>query len=74
MGLIGRIEFVRGSQPWFRGLTSAQWLILFVAWLGWVFDVMDAAIFNLAKGPMLTQMLGGTVAYKVDGEYTLPKK
>lgn len=55
------------SQPWFRGLTGAQWLILFVAWLGWVFDVMDAALFNLAKGPMLTQMLGGPAAYRQGG-------
>lgn len=38
--------------------TKAQWRILIVAWLGWVFDIMDAALFNFAKVPMLTAMLG----------------
>lgn len=38
--------------------TKAQWIILLVAWMGWVFDVMDAALFNFAKIPMLTAMLG----------------
>lgn len=33
-------------------------LVLFLAWLGWVFDIMDTALFNFAKIPMLTQMLG----------------
>jgi MFS family permease len=37
---------------------SRRWLILFVAWLGWVFDIMDTALFNFAKVPMLTDMLG----------------
>lgn len=43
--------------------TAAQKRILLVAWLGWVFDIMDTAIFNFAKAPMLTQMLGGTEQY-----------
>ncbi|HWA82389.1 MAG TPA: MFS transporter [Fimbriimonadaceae bacterium] len=52
--------------PWFRGLNRAQWLILFVAWLGWVFDVADTALFNFAKVPMLQQMLGTEYA-KIGG-------
>lgn len=32
--------------------------VLFVAWLGWVFDIMDTALFNFAKISMLTEMLG----------------
>ncbi len=51
---------------WFRGLTGYQWTILLIAWLGWVFDVMDAAIFNLTKGQMLTSMIGAP-AYKLNG-------
>jgi MFS family permease len=45
-----------------------QWLILFVAWLGWVFDIFDQALFNLAKVPMLTEMLGpdSKISGKVD--------
>ncbi len=56
--------------PWFRGLTGAQWLILFAAWLGWVFDVADTALFNFAKVPMLTQMLGAEypkIGARIDG-------
>lgn len=43
---------------WTREMTGAQWTILIVAWLGWVFDIMDTALFNFAKQPMLIQMLG----------------
>jgi MFS family permease len=35
-----------------------RWTILFVAWLGWVFDIMDTALFNLAKTRMLTDLMG----------------
>ncbi len=35
-----------------------RWAILALAWFGWVFDVADTALFNFAKVPMLTQMLG----------------
>lgn len=45
-------------QPWYQGLTKYQWTILFVAWLGWVFDIFDTAIFNLTKGDMLKEMMG----------------
>ncbi|RYG35902.1 MFS transporter [bacterium] len=40
--------------------------VLIVAWLGWVFDVMDTALFNFAKKPMLTEMLG-EAGYKAGG-------
>lgn len=55
------------SRSWARSVTRAQWIVLIVAWLGWVFDIMDAAIFNFAKVKMLTDMLGGDVAYKLHG-------
>lgn len=32
---------------WYRGVTRYQWLVLLVAWLGWVFDSMDATIYAL---------------------------
>jgi len=40
------------------GTSTSPWAVLLLAWLGWVFDVADTAIFNLAKVPMLTGMLG----------------
>lgn len=54
-------------MPWWRELRRAQWTVLAVAWLGWVFDIMDTALFNFAKGPMLTEMLGGEAAYRAHG-------
>jgi MFS family permease len=41
-----------------RELTSYQWLVLAVAWLGWVFDSMDATIYNLVLTPALKELLG----------------
>lgn len=35
-----------------------RWIILFVAWLGWVFDIMDTALFNFAKSPMMAELVG----------------
>ena len=52
--------------PWYRGLTTLQWTILAVAWLGWIFDIADTALFNFAKIPMLTEMLGAE-GYKAHG-------
>jgi MFS family permease len=46
------------TGPWYRGLTRYQWVVLTVAWLGWVFDIADSAIFALAKISMLTEILG----------------
>lgn len=39
-------------------MKGRPWLILFVAWLGWVFDIMDTALFNFAKVPMFAQLHG----------------
>jgi MFS family permease len=39
--------------------TSYQWLVLFVAWLGWVFDSMDSTIYALVLQPALQELLRG---------------
>ncbi len=52
------------TQPWRRGVTRYQWLVLFVAWLGWVFDSMDATIYAIVLHPALEELLrssAGTV-------------
>jgi MFS family permease len=41
-----------------RSLTRYQWLVLFVAWLGWVFDSMDSTIYALVMTPALKEILG----------------
>jgi MFS family permease len=62
----GAIDNQNELQPWWREVTTYQWLVLVVAWLGWVFDVMDSALFNFAKIRMMTEILG-PARYKVDG-------
>ncbi len=52
--------------PWYRDLTRLQWTILAIAWLGWVFDIADTALFNFAKIPMLIEMLGAQ-GYRASG-------
>jgi MFS family permease len=42
----------------FAGLNKYQRFVLIIAWLGWVFDVMEASLFALTKQPMLKEMLG----------------
>lgn len=45
------------TGPWWKGLTKTMWLVLIVAWLGWVFDIFDSALFAFAKGNMLQDLL-----------------
>ena len=40
-----------------KGVTRYQWLVLFVAWLGWVFDAMDATIYAIVLQPALQELL-----------------
>ncbi|MCX6927393.1 MAG: MFS transporter [Verrucomicrobia bacterium] len=56
-----------------HGVTRYQWLVLFVAWLGWVFDSMDATIYALVLHPALHDLLraptGGAVSQEAIGWY-----
>jgi len=45
------------ATAWHHGVTRYQWLVLFVAWLGWVFDAMDATIYALVLHPALHDLL-----------------
>tara|TARA_R110002049_G_scaffold72490_8_gene187597 strand:+ start:1307 stop:2629 length:1323 start_codon:yes stop_codon:yes gene_type:complete len=45
--------------PWYSGIGSYQWLVLIIASAGWVFDVYEGQIFNITRGDMLLEMLGG---------------
>jgi len=46
------------SAPWWQGVTRNQWLVLFAAWLGWVFDAMDSTLYVLVLHPALQDLLG----------------
>ena len=54
---IGHAPEQTNTQQWFRGVTRYQWLVLFVAWLGWVFDAMDATIYAIVLHPALHELL-----------------
>ncbi len=65
---ISNVAFVAGrptplsSRPmrsgsWWSGVTPYQWLVLLVAWLGWVFDSMDSTIYALVLHPALHSLL-----------------
>ncbi len=45
------------ASSWRQGVTRYQWLVLFVAWLGWVFDAMDATIYAIVLHPALEDLL-----------------
>ena len=49
-----------------RGVTPYQWLVLGVAWLGWVFDSMDSTIYALVLQPALRDILGHSAHVMVD--------
>jgi MFS family permease len=49
-----------GGSGWWRELSSYQWFVFIVASLGWLFDTMDQQLFNLARKPAVTQLIGAT--------------
>lgn len=42
---------------WYTGVTRAQWMVLFVASAGWVFDAYASQIFNVTRDGMLADIL-----------------
>ena len=46
------------AHSWRHGVTRYQWLVLLVAWLGWVFDAMDGTIYAMVQKPVITELLG----------------
>ena len=45
------------QTSWLEGVTPYQWRVLLVAWLGWVFDSMDATIYAIVLHPALHDLL-----------------
>ena len=55
-------------SPW-KQLTRYQWLVLTFAWLGWVFDSMDALIYAQVMTPALKELLGSRATPENIGWY-----
>jgi MFS family permease len=56
------------AAPW-KQLTGYQWLVLLVAWLGWVFDSMDAMIYAQVMTPALKELLATRASTQNIGWY-----
>jgi MFS family permease len=54
------------SPSWRSDVSPYQWLVLLVAWLGWVFDSMDSTIYALVLQPALRELLAAGGARVVD--------
>lgn len=46
------------ESHWWRGVTRYQWLVLAIAWMGWVFDSMDATLYVVVLTPALKALMG----------------
>jgi MFS family permease len=46
------------NRPWYQLLNRYHWFVLVVAALGWLFDCLDQQLFNLARNPAITELLG----------------
>lgn len=42
---------------WHEGVTRYQWLVLFIACLGWIFDAFEGQLYNITRGEMLPDLL-----------------
>jgi MFS family permease len=58
-----------GSRGWYRELTREHWFVLIVASLGWLFDTMDQQLFNLARRPAISELLGQRATPAAIAEY-----
>ena len=47
------------KYAWWRELTGYHWFVLSVASMGWMFDTMAQQLFNLARKPAISELLGG---------------
>ena len=43
---------------WVREVSRYQWMVLMVAWLGWVFDSMDGTLYSLVQRPSMVELMG----------------
>jgi MFS family permease len=57
-------------SSWMSEVSRYQWLVLFVAWLGWVFDSMDGTLFSLVQKPSMTELMGPGATQETIGIYS----
>lgn len=52
------VESRESLFAWAAEVTRYQWMVLLVAWLGWVFDSMDGTLFSLVQKPSMIELMG----------------
>jgi MFS family permease len=57
------------ATPWYKELNRRHWFVLIVSSLGWLFDTMDQQLFNLARRPAISELLGGGASTGTIAEY-----
>src|SRR6266699_3432314 len=57
------------ASPWWREMNRYHWFVLVVAALGWLFDCLDQQLFNLARNPAITELLGPTASKTQNDAY-----
>src|SRR5438876_752852 len=50
------------GRPWWQLLNRYHWFVLIVAALGWLFDCLDQQLFNLARNPAISELLGSSAS------------
>lgn len=55
---------------WIGEVSRYQWLVLLVAWLGWVFDSMDGTLYSLVQKPSITELMGPGATEAMIGNYS----
>ena len=76
-GFVGESPQLNPTAPsrasafsWTRQVTRYQWLVLFVAWFGWVFDSMDGTLYSLVQKPSITELMGPGATEATIGHYS----
>src|SRR5215813_366390 len=55
---------------WTAQVSRYQWMVLLVAWLGWVFDSLDATLYSLVQKPSMTELMGPGASEAAIGFYS----
>src|SRR5262249_12568220 len=50
----------QAADPWWKGVTRYEWLVLAIASAGWVFDVFEGQIFGSCMNEALPGLLQGS--------------
>ena len=53
------------AQPWYRGVSRYEWLVLVIASAGWIFDAYEGQIFNITREQLLAEIAPSAAAEEI---------